>query len=62
MLQFTAAEMLASKKGPKRHAWMSLGKENRKDFLGKLGADENMRDWDGRVGEGWKRRIIKEMS
>lgn len=42
MLQFTAAEMLASKKGPKRHAWMSLGKENRKDFLGKLGADIGM--------------------
>lgn len=65
MLQYIAPERLGNKKGPNLDTWISLGKVNRRNSLGKLGAcrDGNRRDevWvakrDSTKKDNWKTRV-----
>lgn len=62
MWQSTYQERLGNKEGPRGDTWISLERGNRRDLLSGLGdgEDGNMRD---EVGvEGWRRRVLKEMT
>lgn len=41
MLQTTDPETLSNNEGPKRDAWITLGRRNKTDFVGDMGAGEN---------------------
>lgn len=56
----TVPERLGKNDSPRRNAWISMGRGNRRYLLGKLEAfgDGNLRNFFG--GRGWRRRILKE--
>ena len=61
MLQPTDPEMLGNKEDSWRDAWVSLGRENRRDLLSGIvvNGDGNLMD---QVGQVWGARLLREMT